>query len=107
MALVASASEPISTKANPLDLPVALSMMRTQLTTLPDCLNKSETWLSVVLGDRFPTYSFVAIAAMLGNPSPARHGVFTPWRDDAPSRIIRVETNATKRRAITYEFTRN
>ena len=36
-------------------------MMSWQLTTLPDCLNRSRIWTSVVLGDRLPTYSFVAI----------------------------------------------
>jgi hypothetical protein len=38
-----------------------LSIMSWQLTTLPACLNSSRTWPSVVLCDRLPTYSFVAI----------------------------------------------
>src|SRR5579862_1782730 len=78
IALAASASEPISTKANPLDLFVTLSMMSWQLVTLPDCLNSSRIWLSVVFGDRLPTYSFVAMPVSSSNLRTAYNGVFTP-----------------------------
>ena len=42
-----------------------LSMMSSQLTTLPACLNMSSICPSVVLNDRLPTNSFVAIGVVV------------------------------------------
>ena len=65
MAAVASSCEPNSTNANPRDLLVNLSTMRLQLVTLPAVLNRSSTSPSVVLKDRLPTNSLVAIVCFL------------------------------------------
>jgi hypothetical protein len=61
IALAASSSDAISTKPNPLDLPVAWSTISVTDRTSPIFENASRKSSSWVLYDKFPTYSFFAM----------------------------------------------
>src|ERR1700731_5128508 len=59
IAALPSAALLMVTKANPRDLPVMRSVTRYTSVTVPNCANRSFSSGSVVLNERFPTYSFI------------------------------------------------
>src|SRR2546428_295512 len=70
MAFCASAFDPISTNANPLERPVSRSMITVTDSTAPDCSNRVRRSSSVVAYDRFPTYSLFSMSSPDLNDGP-------------------------------------